>query len=144
MKTKINLNIDSKEITEQLGEVISAEVKSDVRKTAEKAMQDALNEKFKALINSLDYISNNTWSEGYRFNQYIREAIKEVVKDAFKNHSEILNEEIKHYAQQCVKEYQLNIAKINMMLSDMIQKEVKKQVSEVIQNAIIGNLFKNN
>lgn len=147
MKTKINFNIDSKEITKQLGDVITAEVKNSVRKTAEKAMQDVLNEKFKSLINSLDRITQNgeySWSEGCHFNQYIRKAIKEVVKDALKNHSTILDEEIKHHAQQCVKEYQLNIANITAMVPDMIRKEITKQVSEVIRNKVIENLFKNN
>ena len=142
MKTKVNFNIESEEITKQLGEVISAEVKSNIRKVAEKAMQDALNEKFKSLINSLDHVITDTWSEGYHFNRYIKEAIKEVVVDALKNHSATLDEEIKHYAQQSVKEYQLSIAEMNLTLSNMVQKEVQKQVSEVIQNKIIGNLFK--
>lgn len=144
MKTKINFNIDSKEITKQLGDVLTAEVKSNIRKTAEKAMQDILNEKFKSLINGLDYISNNTWSEGNRFSQYIKEAIKEVVRDAFKNHSNILDEEIKRHARQCVEEYRLDIAKITSMIPDMVSKEITKQVSEVIKNKVIENLFKNN
>lgn len=148
MKTKVNFNIESEEITKQLGDIISAEVKNDLRKVAEKAMQDALNEKFKSLINSLDYVTQHSWSEGYHFNQYIKEAIKEVVRDALKNHSATLDEEIKRHAQQCVKEYQLNIAEMNMTLLNMVQREVQKQVSEVVQNVvqnkIIENLFKNN
>lgn len=54
MKTQIQFNIDSTEITEQITAAITAEMKSMGREVANKAFADALETKMKAILDRLD------------------------------------------------------------------------------------------
>lgn len=141
MKTKINFTVNSQEITNQIMATVTAEVTHKAREIAKNQFAAALDEKIEGLIKNIDKdVKQDYWSKS-ETRATLMSAFKDAINACYKENKDT----IQHIAERLVKNYIAEIrdeyAKAITSINDAIQKQVKKQVEEYMQSAILKAIF---
>ena len=143
MKTKINLTVDSKEITEQITDVITAAAVSEARKVAKKQFDAALENKIETLIKAIDADVKPDYWKNSALRKTIIETIEKATADIYKNSEDALRRFVEIYCAE-----QMKIIK-NAYFDDIravrakIENQVKQEVETYMKNAAIQAIFGN-
>ena len=147
MKTKINFSIDSKEITKQLTDVLTAEAVKQARDITQKKFAAELTRKTDEIIKSFDnelQKDSYTYRNGGVFKKTLYDAVKTAIAETYKNNMGAINEMVKKQVDAAI--YELKDAVYDYM--NAIDKKVKdlvgQEVKGYIGDAIIKAVFERN
>ena len=135
MKTKISFNLDSKDVIDQIGDLITADMKNEARSIADKAFHEALENKVEILVNCLD----RELEQDYWRNSGLREAIKKAVYEGIDKYiqGEGVKDLIRHKVEIIGDEYQVRLQLFLDNINRKISDEVKKQVDEYMNSSLV-------
>ena len=140
MKTQIQFNIDSAEITEQITAAITAEMKSMGREVANKAFADALEAKMKAILDRLDNDIKNWY--GSETKRIIIDTIRETIVSYFTNNNEYGDNLIKETTEKYCRKLAKEANDVLAGLSQSIDQKIDERVKEYLGTAVLNTLFK--
>ena len=140
MKTQIQFNIDSAEITEQITAAITAEMKSMGREVANKAFADALEAKMKAILDRLDNDIKNWY--GSETKRIIIDTIRETIVSYFTNNNEYVDNLIKETTEKYCRKLAKEANDVLAGLSQSIDQKIDERVKEYLGTAVLNTLFK--
>lgn len=142
MKTQLQFNIDSKEITEQITAAITAEMKQIGREVANKAFADALEAKMKAILERLDQdIKGSSWY-GSSTKQLIIDTTREAIASYFTSNNEYVNALITETTERYIKKLSREANDVLIGLSKNIDQKIDERVKEYLGTAVLNTLFK--
>lgn len=143
MKTKINFNVDSTEITKQINAVVTADAISKARKIAQQQFDTALESKIATIIKAIDDEVKPAYWHNSALRQTIIETIKTATADIYKSDADGLRRFVATYCAE-----QMKIIK-NAYFDDIrtvrakIENQVKQEVETYMKNAAIQAIFGN-
>lgn len=149
MKTKINFTIDSKEITKQLGEALTAEAKQQARAVAQKKFAEELNRKTNEIIKvfDLELRNNNNYSyckSDSAFKQAIYDAVRNAIKETFTNNAATLNKAVEMKVQERLQKLETMTAEFMRDIDRKIKTLVEQTVKNCFGDAIVKAIFEKN
>lgn len=143
MKTQINFNVDSTEITNQIADVITADAISKARKIAKQQFDAALESKITTIIKAIDDEVKPAYWHNSELRKTIVETIKKATADIYKDDADGLRRFVETYCAE-----QMKIIK-NAYFDDIravrakIENQVKQEVETYMKNAAIQAIFGN-
>ena len=141
MKTQIQFNIDSTEITEQITAAITAEMKQVGRRVADQAFADALETKMKAILDRLDNDVKNKWY-GSETKRIIIDTIRETIASYFTSNNEYVDNLIKETTERYCRKLAKEANDVLAGLSKSIDQKIDERVKEYLGAAVLNTLFK--
>lgn len=141
MKTQIQFNIDSTEITEQITSEITAEMKQAGRRVSEQAFADALETKMKAILDRLDNDVKNEW-RGSETKRIIIDTIRETIASYFTSNNEYVDNLIKETTERYCRKLAKESNDVLLGLSKSIDQKIDERVKEYLGAAVLNTLFK--
>lgn len=148
MKTKINFSIDSKEITKQLGEALTAEAKQQARAVAQKKFAEELNRKTNEIIKVFDLeLRNNNYSyckSDSAFKQAIFDAVRTAIKETYTNNSATFNKAVEMKVQERLQKLETMTAEFMRDIDKKIKALVEQTVKNCFGDAIVKAIFEKN
>lgn len=141
MKTQLHFNIDSTEITEQITDAITAEMKHIGREVANKAFADALEAKMKSILERLDQDVKNNWY-GSSTKQLIIDTTREAINSYFTNNNEYVNGVIVETTERYLRKLSKEANDVLVGLSKSIDQKIDERVKEYLGAAVLNTLFK--
>lgn len=138
MKTNLQFRIDSKEITEQLNEVITAEAKAEARKISKKAFDEALEKKVEQIIVKLDndLEVDNWYHKKNEFRTHLHEIIAEELKKQFAADTSGFKNTIESLVNQKLREFMNSYNSVLAEMNRVIKKEVETQVAATVSTEL--------
>lgn len=143
MKTKINFSIDSKEITKQLTDVLTAEAVKQARDITQKKFAAELTRKTDEIIKSFDnelQKDSYAYRNGGVFKKTLYDAVKTAIAETYKNNMGAINEMVKKQVDAAI--YELKDAVYDYMkaidkkVKDLVGQEVKGYIGDAIIKAV--------
>ena len=137
MKTNLQFRIDSKEITEQLNQVITAEAKAEARKISKKAFDEALEKKVEQIIVKLDKdLEASNWYYKNEFRTHLHEIIAVELKKQFAADTSGFKNAIESLVNQELREFMNSYNSVLTEINRVIKKEVETQVAAAVSTEI--------
>lgn len=108
MKTNLHFTIESKEITKQILETVTAEVIHNARQTVDKSFNEAIKSRFDTILKNIDKdLQKGYWNES-QLKKTIVETIKQSIKDYINNDNDLrqqiiesANAQIRQFEREC-------------------------------------------
>lgn len=143
MKTKINFSIESKEITKQLTDVLTAEAIKTARDITQKKFAAELDRKTDEIIKSFDKEIQNdsyTYRYGGAFKKALYDAVKTAIAETYKNNAGAINEAVKKQVDDAIRELKNAtydyMKAIDKKIKDLVGQEVKGYIGDAIIKAV--------
>ena len=141
MKTKINFTIDSQEITKQITATVTAEATHKAREIAKKQFAAALNEKIEGLIKNIDKdVKQDYWGRS-ETRAALMSAFKNAIDSCYKENKDTIQRIAERLVKDYIAELRDEYAKTMIRIDDIVKKQVKKQVEDYMQSAILKAIF---
>lgn len=143
MKTKINFSIDSKEITKQVADALTAEAKKQARDITQKKFADELARKTNEIIKSFDdELTKDSYNyrNGGAFKRTLYDAVKTAIAETYKNNAGAINEAVKRQVADAIAELKDALydymKAIDKKVKDLVEREVKGYIGDAIIKAV--------
>lgn len=138
MKTKINFTIDSKEITDQINDVITAELKSEVRKLVDKKLNDIISKEVSKVVEFVQktLVDRNAWFSN-PFVQTVKSEFTESIKKIANDDKLMMNALIEEKCKQISQEYYKSLSK----LKEELKNSMNEKISELAKNQVLKKIF---
>lgn len=141
MKTKINFTVDSREITKQITATVTAEATHEAREIAKKQFAAALDEKIKGLIKNIDKDVKQDYWHNSETRSVLISAFKDAIDACYKENKDTIQKIAESLVKNYIAEIRDEYASALIKIDDVIKKQVKKQVEEYMQSAILKAIF---
>lgn len=147
MKTKINFSIDSKEITKQLTDVLTAEAIQTACNITQKKFAAELDRKTDEIIKSFDKETQNdhyTYRNGGAFKKALYDAVKTAIAETYQNNAGVINEAVKKQVADAIRELKDAVYDYMKAIDKKVKDLVGQEVKGYIGDAIIKAVFERN
>lgn len=140
MKTNLHFTIESKEITKQIMETVTAEVVHNARQTVDKSFNEAIKSRFDTILKNIDKdLQKGYWNES-QLKKTIVETIKQSIKDYINNDND-LRQQIIESANTQIRQFKRECYNALQKFSTDIDKRIDEKFDDLLNNQILKSIF---
>lgn len=140
MKTNLHFTIESKEITKQILETVTAEVIHNARQTVDKSFNEAIKSRFDTILKNIDKdLQKGYWNES-QLKKTIVETIKQSIKDYINNDND-LRQQIIESANAQIRQFERECYNALQKFSTDIDKRIDEKFDDLLNNQILKSIF---